>query len=68
MTSITIGVGSAFFHRWPVIGSRGSFKPLGGLPDAACLAIFRDEGAVTIFDGVLVPTDASLGLAGEMEM
>jgi hypothetical protein len=46
------------------IGSRGPQNPLDGLEDAAPLAIFRDEAAETIFDGILVPTDACLGVEG----
>jgi hypothetical protein len=46
------------------IGSRGPQNPLDGLEDAAPLAIFRDQAAETIFDGILVPTDACLGVEG----
>ncbi|HEY8186222.1 MAG TPA: hypothetical protein VIF64_09145 [Pyrinomonadaceae bacterium] len=46
------------------IGSRGPQNPLDGLEDATPLAIFRDEAAETIFDGILVPTDACLGVEG----
>ena len=53
-----------FFIDGLGIGARGTFNPLDGLADAAPLAIFRDEDAATIFDGIVVPTDASLGVAG----
>ncbi|HEV2829661.1 MAG TPA: alkaline phosphatase family protein [Pyrinomonadaceae bacterium] len=53
-----------FFIDGLGIGARGTFNPLDGLADAAPLAIFRDEEAATIFDGIVVPTDASLGVAG----
>jgi 2,3-bisphosphoglycerate-independent phosphoglycerate mutase len=46
------------------IGSRGPFNPLDGLADAEPLAVFRDAEPITIFDGIVVPTDASLGVAG----
>ncbi len=45
------------------IGSRGEANPLDGMEDAAPLAVFKDEPAVTL-DGVLVPTDATLGVEG----
>lgn len=46
------------------IGSRGPFNPLDGLDDCEPLAIFVDEAPVTTFDGIVVPTDASLGVEG----
>lgn len=46
------------------IGSRGSFNPLDGLDDAEPLAVFRDEKLTTIHDGIIVPTDACLGVEG----
>ena len=46
------------------IGSRGPSNPLDGLADAEPLAIFRDEAPATIFDGIVVPTDACLGIEG----
>src|SRR6266536_1358674 len=48
------------------IGSRGPFNPFDGLADAAPLAIFRDEApsALATLNGILVPTDACLGVAG----
>jgi len=53
-----------FFIDGLGIGSRGPFNPLDGLDDAEPLAIFRDEQPVTIFDGIIVPTDACLGIEG----
>ncbi|MGH9927616.1 MAG: alkaline phosphatase family protein [Pyrinomonadaceae bacterium] len=53
-----------FFIDGLGIGSRGPFNPLDGLADAEPLAIFRDEEPATIFDGVVVPTDACLGVEG----
>jgi 2,3-bisphosphoglycerate-independent phosphoglycerate mutase len=53
-----------FFIDGLGIGSRGPFNPLDGLPDAEPLAFFRDEELFTIHDGIVVPTDASLGVKG----
>ena len=53
-----------FFIDGLGIGSRGPFNPLDGLADAEPLAIFQDDEAATIFDGIVIPTDASLGVAG----
>ncbi|HUS10618.1 MAG TPA: alkaline phosphatase family protein, partial [Pyrinomonadaceae bacterium] len=53
-----------FFIDGLGIGSRGEYNPLDGLPDAAPLAIFQGEESETIFDGIVVPTDASLGVDG----
>jgi len=53
-----------FFIDGLGIGPRGAFNPLDGLEEAAPLAIFRDEQPATILDGVVVPTDACLGIAG----
>ena len=53
-----------FFIDGLGIGSRGPFNPLDGLADAEPLAVFRDEKPATIFDGIVVPTDACLGVAG----
>lgn len=46
------------------IGSRGPFNPLDGLEGAEPLAIFRGEIPKTHLDGIIVPTDASLGVEG----
>jgi hypothetical protein len=53
-----------FFIDGLGIGSRGPFNPLDGLDDAEPLANFRDEGPTTIRDGIVVPTDACLGIEG----
>jgi hypothetical protein len=54
-----------FFIDGLGIGSRGPFNPLDGIEDeAAPLAIFQNEERPTIFDGVVVPTDACLGVSG----
>lgn len=53
-----------FFIDGLGIGSRGPFNPLNGLENVQPLAIFRDEETATIFDGIVVPTDASLGIEG----
>jgi len=53
-----------FFIDGLGIGSRGAFNPLDGLDDAEPLAIFSDEERTTIHDGVVVPTDACLGIEG----
>ena len=52
-----------FFIDGLGIGSRGPFNPFDGLEDAAPLAHFKDEPAITL-DGELVPTDARLGIDG----
>lgn len=53
-----------FFIDGLGIGSRGPFNPFDGLDDAAPLAIFSDEEPVVLFEGILVPTDACLGVPG----
>ncbi len=53
-----------FFIDGLGIGSRGVFNPLDGLDNAEPLAIFPDEKPATILDGIVVPTDACLGIAG----
>jgi 2,3-bisphosphoglycerate-independent phosphoglycerate mutase len=53
-----------FFIDGLGIGSRGPQNPLDELEDVAPLAIFRDETVETIYDGILVPTDACLGVEG----
>lgn len=52
-----------FFIDGLGIGSRGIFNPLDGLQDAAPLAVFKNEAPDTL-NGVLVPTDACLGIEG----
>jgi 2,3-bisphosphoglycerate-independent phosphoglycerate mutase len=55
-----------FFIDGLGIGSRGSFNPLDGLPEAAPLAVFKNEALAQLdgIEGVLVPTDACLGVEG----
>jgi 2,3-bisphosphoglycerate-independent phosphoglycerate mutase len=53
-----------FFIDGLGIGSRGEFNPLDGLAGAEPLGIFQGEESETIFDGIVTPTDASLGVAG----
>jgi len=53
-----------FFIDGIGIGSRGPFNPLDGLEGAEPLAIFADEQATTIHEGIVVPTDARLGVEG----
>jgi len=53
-----------FFIDGLGIGTRGPHNPLDGLDAAAPLAIFQDEVAEIPFDGIIVPTDARLGVDG----
>jgi hypothetical protein len=53
-----------FFIDGLGIGSRGDHNPLDGLEDAEPLAVFRDEKLTTIHDGIVVSTDARLGVDG----
>jgi hypothetical protein len=53
-----------FFIDGLGIGRRGPFNPLDNLPNAAPLAVFQNETPESFLDGVVVPTDASLGVAG----
>jgi len=53
-----------FFIDGLGIGSRGPQNPLDELDDAAPLAIFRGEIPQTPFEGIVVPTDATLGVEG----
>src|SRR5687768_14657559 len=53
-----------FFIDGLGIGSRGPQNPLDGLDDAEPLAIFRGEIPKTPHNGIVVPTDASLGVEG----
>jgi hypothetical protein len=53
-----------FFIDGLGIGSRGPFNPLDGLDDAEPLAVFRDEKLTTIHNGIVIPTDACLGVEG----
>ena len=53
-----------FFIDGLGIGSRGPQNPLDGLDGAEPLAIFRGEIPQTPYEGVVVPTNASLGVEG----
>ncbi|PYS25229.1 MAG: hypothetical protein DMF72_02325 [Acidobacteria bacterium] len=53
-----------FFIDGLGIGTRGSQNPLDGLDDAAPLAIFQSEPSEVPFQGIVVPTDARLGVEG----
>lgn len=53
-----------FFIDGLGIGTRGGYNPLDGLADAEPLAIFQDEPPRIPFDGVLIETDARLGIEG----
>lgn len=53
-----------FFIDGLGIGKRGAANPLDGLDDAAPLAVFENEEPQTVFDGLVVPTDACLGVPG----
>ena len=53
-----------FFIDGLGIGARGPQNPFDGLTGAEPLAIFQDEAAITIHEGIVVPTDASLGVEG----
>jgi hypothetical protein len=53
-----------FFIDGLGIGSRGPFNPLDGLERAEPLAVFQNESLTSIKDGIVVPTDACLGIEG----
>src|SRR6185503_233189 len=53
-----------FFIDGLGIGARGPQNPFDGLAEAEPLAQFTDEQFTTINDGVVVPTDAQLGIEG----
>ena len=53
-----------FFIDGLGIGTRGEHNPLDGLDHAEPLAVFQNEVAPTIFDGIVVPTDPCLGVEG----
>ena len=53
-----------FFIDGLGIGSRGPQNPLDNLDDAEPLAIFRDEIPRTPLEGIVIPTDACLGIEG----
>lgn len=53
-----------FFIDGLGIGTRGAHNPLDGLTGAEPLAVFQDEEPDVFFDGLLVRTDATLGVEG----
>jgi hypothetical protein len=54
-----------FFIDGLGIGAHGPANPFEGIEnEAAPLAVFQGEGPAAIFDGIVVPTDACLGIAG----
>ncbi|MEO7969662.1 MAG: alkaline phosphatase family protein [bacterium] len=53
-----------FFIDGLGIGARGPQNPFDGLVDAEPLALFADEKATTIHNGIVVPTDPRLGIEG----
>lgn len=53
-----------FFIDGLGIGRRGPHNPLDGLEGAAPLAIFQDEEPQIPYRGILVRTDATLGISG----
>lgn len=53
-----------FFIDGLGIGTRGPHNPLDGLEGAEPLAVFRDEEPTSLHDGILVRTNATLGIEG----
>ena len=53
-----------FFIDGLGIGTRGPHNPLDGLEGATPLAHFQNEVSQVPFDGIVVPTDARLGIDG----
>jgi 2,3-bisphosphoglycerate-independent phosphoglycerate mutase len=53
-----------FFIDGLGIGTRGAHNPLDGLEGAAPLAVFQQEEPAILYDGILVRTDATLGIEG----
>jgi len=53
-----------FFVDGLGIGERGEHNPLARIENIEPLAHFKDERSKIIFDGVLIPTDARLGIEG----
>jgi 2,3-bisphosphoglycerate-independent phosphoglycerate mutase len=53
-----------FFIDGLGIGSRSPLNPLHNLDNAAPLAVFRNETPEPFLDGIVVPTDPCLGVAG----
>ena len=53
-----------FFIDGLGIGNRDEHNPLAQIENIEPLAHFKDETSDVIFDGVLIPTDANLGIEG----
>ncbi|MGI8835761.1 MAG: alkaline phosphatase family protein [Pyrinomonadaceae bacterium] len=53
-----------FFIDGLGIGTQGPQNPFDGLADAEPLALFANEGAPPIHGGIVVPTDARMGIEG----
>lgn len=53
-----------FFIDGLGIGERNEYNPLNLTANAAPLAHFKDETSDVVFDGIMVPTDANLGIEG----
>ena len=53
-----------FFIDGLGIGARGPFNPFDNLPGAAPLAVFQNEPPTQFMDGIVVATDACLGVEG----
>ena len=53
-----------FFIDGLGIGTRGPHNPLDNLPNAAPLAVFQNETPESFLDGIVVPTDSTLGVDG----
>ncbi|HEY8413834.1 MAG TPA: hypothetical protein VIK76_20605 [Pyrinomonadaceae bacterium] len=53
-----------FFIDGLGIGTRGPHNPLDNLPNAAPLAVFQNEPPESFLDGIVVPTDPTLGVDG----
>lgn len=53
-----------FFIDGLGIGERGPFNPFDNLPDSAPLAVFQNEQPEFFLGGIVVPTDARLGVEG----
>ena len=53
-----------FFIDGLGIGTRGPHNPLDNLNNSAPLAVFQNEEPLRFLDGIVVPTDTCLGIAG----
>lgn len=53
-----------FFIDGLGIGTRGPHNPLDNLDGAAPLAVFQNEEPESFLDGIVVPTDPTLGIPG----